>query len=154
MLRLPEGEHALPEVTFFLDRNLGAVVVPRELRALGLSIEVHADHFPASETDDRAWILEVARKGWVILSKDASMASRSGRNRLELEALLSTDAAAFIFSRAEMTALDCVELFCEKAKYVSRLLGSQPRPFIAFINRGGVVRLEPATMKRVPVRLK
>lgn len=52
--------------TFFTDRDLGHEV-PDALRAAGLSVEPHDDHF-GPRTLDTEWLREVGRRGWVALT--------------------------------------------------------------------------------------
>ena len=63
---------APPEWVFFTDRDLGAHIFPDHLRAAGLRVERHVDHF-AHDAHDKDWLPEVARQGWVILSSDQRM---------------------------------------------------------------------------------
>ncbi|MGI9179024.1 MAG: hypothetical protein ACR2H9_00720 [Longimicrobiaceae bacterium] len=52
--------------TFFTDRDLGRKF-PAILRAAGLAVERHDDHF-APTTPDEEWITSVAARGWIALS--------------------------------------------------------------------------------------
>lgn len=54
---------------FFVDRNLGRYDFPNYLRAHGLVVHSHDDHFP-QDADDEVWIAEVADRGWIILAAD------------------------------------------------------------------------------------
>ena len=69
-----KAELLLNDSTFFVDRCLGTYV-GLELRASGLLVEFHADHF-ADDTDDQTWISEVGRRGWVVLTKDKAISRR------------------------------------------------------------------------------
>jgi hypothetical protein len=53
---------------YFTDRDLGKQF-PARLREAGLQVERHADHF-APDTPDEAWLPEVGRRGWVVLTHD------------------------------------------------------------------------------------
>ena len=55
--------------TLFLDRSLGRVVVADALRAQGAAVEIHGDHF-RHDTADEVWLTEIARRGWIVLTKD------------------------------------------------------------------------------------
>jgi hypothetical protein len=81
------------EVVFFVDRRLGARVVPDALREADANVEVHGPHFPpdASDTD----ILRlVGARGWALLSKDENVRRRPA----ERQALVEADVAAFILT--------------------------------------------------------
>lgn len=53
---------------FFTDRDLGTRF-PEILRAAGLFVERHADHF-APDTSDEEWLAAVGRRGWVAVTHD------------------------------------------------------------------------------------
>ena len=53
---------------YFTDRALGKKF-PAILRAAGISVEQHADHF-AHDTPDDEWLPVVAKRGWVALTHD------------------------------------------------------------------------------------
>lgn len=54
---------------FFADRNLGVNIFPAILRAEGITVHLHQDHFP-QDAADVVWMPEVARRGWPIISPD------------------------------------------------------------------------------------
>jgi hypothetical protein len=68
----------LASLTFFLDHQIGRFQVAAALRAAGARVEVHLDHF-AGDTADIEWIPEVARRDWVLITKDQNIR----RNPLE-----------------------------------------------------------------------
>jgi hypothetical protein len=53
---------------YFTDRDLGKKF-PEILRAAGLSVERHADHFQ-HDTPDEVWLREIGKKGWVAVTHD------------------------------------------------------------------------------------
>ncbi len=55
-------------VVFFTDRDLGHQF-PAILRAAGLRVERHTDHF-AHDCPDDEWLAEAARRGWVAITHD------------------------------------------------------------------------------------
>jgi hypothetical protein len=68
----------LASLTFFLDHQIGRYVVAEALRAAGAKVEVHLDHF-AGDAADVDWIPEIARRNWVLITKDQNIR----RNPLE-----------------------------------------------------------------------
>ena len=54
--------------TYFTDRDLGKRF-GEILKAGGLTIERHADHF-APNTPDEDWLAEVGKRGWIALTHD------------------------------------------------------------------------------------
>jgi len=72
------------ELIFWVDRCLGAHVVPGRLRDAGVSIRTYLDLYPDDpEVPDARWIPEVAAHGWIILTKDQAIS----RNLAELAVL-------------------------------------------------------------------
>jgi hypothetical protein len=62
-----------PEPTFFVDRDLGRRF-PEALRAAGLRIEIHDEHFQgATKPPDHEWLQLVAERGWIAVSHDAQI---------------------------------------------------------------------------------
>jgi hypothetical protein len=56
---------------YFLDRNLGSVFLPKQLRQAGLDITVHDDVYPATERDP--WIFyDQGKRGFIIVTSDTS----------------------------------------------------------------------------------
>lgn len=53
---------------FFTDRDLGKRF-PQILRAAGLHVERHADHFPPGCSDE-AWLAHIGKLGWVAITHD------------------------------------------------------------------------------------
>jgi hypothetical protein len=73
---MPSGANAarrdaqrLASLTFFLDHQIGRYQVAEMLRAAGAKVEVHLDHF-LGDMPDIEWIPEVARRRWVLITKD------------------------------------------------------------------------------------
>ncbi len=58
-------------MTFFVDANLDGPTFAEPLRAAGIALELHRDHF-ARDADDTLWIPEVAKRGWVAVTNDKS----------------------------------------------------------------------------------
>lgn len=55
-------------LVYFTDRDLGKKF-PEILRAAGLLVERHADHFE-HDTPDEVWLREIGGKGWVAVTHD------------------------------------------------------------------------------------
>jgi hypothetical protein len=76
-----------PELTWFVDRALGRGAIPTALRALGVPVELHDDHF-AQDAQDVEWIPRVSARRWAILTKDRNIK----HNTLEIDTVLSSKA--------------------------------------------------------------
>ena len=55
--------------TFFLDRALQSYALRDALKDLGARVQMHRDHFE-EDAEDIDWLPIVARREWVILTKD------------------------------------------------------------------------------------
>jgi hypothetical protein len=136
-----------PSLTFFVDRSLGARDVPDALRAAGVLVEIHDDHF-APDTPDTVWLAEVGARGWVVLTKD----SRIRRHPLELQSLLAADVAAFMLTATDLTGADMGRLLVTAMPRLTALVRSRARPFIATISRQGQVTIIQGGARRGGVR--
>lgn len=142
---MPRSTDAL--LTFFVDRSLGAHDVPDALRAAGVRVEIHDDHF-APDTPDTAWLVEVGARGWVVLTKD----SRIRRHPLELQALLGANVAAFMVTATDLTGADMGRLLAAAIPKLTSLVRSRARPFIATVSRQGQVTIIQGGERRGGIR--
>jgi hypothetical protein len=124
-----------PEPVFFSDENLGRRVFPERLRAAGVRLEIHLDHF-AQGTEDEDWLGEVGKRDWVLLTLDA----RLRYNRLERDAIMEHGLAAFVVVGGQSHA-DKAETFLKARNRILRFLQKNRPPFIAKIYAGGKVEL-------------
>ena len=133
---------------FFADRNLGVKIFPAILRAEGIVVHLHQDHFP-QDAADVDWMPEVARRGWPILSPDI----RISRDRLEVEAIMTSGAAVFCLAGGHLTAEEKAHNVLRCLPQISSILERTPRPFIAKVYQPN--RDDPADVKtrRVEVKL-
>lgn len=122
------------DVIFFLDRNMGTKIFPRELTLAGLRIELHDTHFP-QDASDSEWLQVVGAKGWVVITCDR----RIKYNKVEWASLLSNKVRAFVFTSGNLTAVEMASAFLKSRRKVLRILSKTPGPFIATISRAGVV---------------
>src|SRR6185503_18836949 len=95
----------LASLTFFLDHQIGRYQVADILRKAGAKTEVHLDHF-AGDTPDIAWIPEVARRDWVLITKDQNIR----RNPLERTAYKDAKLRGFVATGKDMNATELGEL--------------------------------------------
>jgi hypothetical protein len=119
------------ELVFFTDRDLGHQF-PERLRASGIRVERHDDHF-GPQTPDAEWIREIGRRGWVAVSRDA----RIRYSPLALSILMTSGARLFVLV-GKVTASEAAELFLQWHEHIERLLRKENQPFIAKIRRDGV----------------
>ena len=119
------------EVTYFTDRDVGRKL-PESLKASGLVVEAHDDHFDPL-TPDEEWLAEVAKRGWLAITRDA----RIRYSPLALRVLMQTGARLFVLV-GNLTTAECAELIVSKRKQIESLAASEPNAFIAKIRRDGV----------------
>lgn len=123
-------------LTLFIDRALGAEVVPSALIAAGAAVERHQDHF-ADDTEDRVWIADVTGRGWAILTKD----KRIRRNQLERETLEKAGAAAFILTAGDISGADMASAFVRAFPRIKKVVEKYTRPVIATVGASGGVSI-------------
>jgi hypothetical protein len=129
------------EPVFFLDRSLGRKIVAEKMRAHGLHVEIHVDHFPKTEREpeanDETWLREVGKRGWVILSKDQHL----HRNQIEISGLLGSGAPSFVLTAGTMGGDQMAETFIKAMPAIRRFLDRFEPPFLAKISATGRVSL-------------
>lgn len=118
---------------FFLDRALESYDVRDVLKAMGARVEMHRDHFK-EDADDVEWLPTIARRGWVILSKDQF-------NYLERLAIKHAKGRAFLLVRGELIGKDQAAIIGKALPEILRTLDLTKPPFIAKIYRDGSVHL-------------
>jgi hypothetical protein len=131
-------------VEFFADRNLGARRFPAILRAAGVTLDVHQDHFP-QDALDVVWMPDVASRGWIILSPDIRIA----RDRLEVHAIMTSGASVFCLSGAGTARRRTRRRTSSAARVVERT----PPPFIAKVYRPNPDDPSDTRTRRVDVKL-
>lgn len=122
----------LASLTFFLDHQIGRYQVAEILRAAGAKIEVHLDHFPG-DMPDVEWIPEVARRDWVLITKDQNIR----RNPLERAAYRAAKLRGFVATGKDMNATELGELLVRCLSGMVRRTAGRPGPLLFTISRGG-----------------
>ena len=124
------------DVTLFLDRSLGGVIVAQALREAGQTVEVHDDHFPQDAPDEQ-WLPEITRRGWIGLTKDNAIRKR------KLQRLMAARCGArlFVITGGEMAGIDIADTLLALASRICKVAVSEPAPFIATIQASGRVHL-------------
>lgn len=132
----------------FTDRNLGARRFPEALRAAGVVVHTHQEHF-AQDAPDTEWVPEVARRGWPILSPNLRIA----RDRLEVAAVMTSGAAMFCLSGGHTTAEAQAANVIRCLPAIERILATVARPFIAKIYQPSADDPGDTRTRRVEVKL-
>jgi hypothetical protein len=136
-----EGSSPSENPIFFLDRCLGRYEVAKALRGIGVAVEVYSDRYPGTdrqrEVSDREWLAEVGALGRVVLSKDKNIR----RNQIELAALLSSGAPAFVLTAGSIKGEEMGRSFVAAMPKIRRFLRRFKPPFVATVSRSGAVQI-------------
>ena len=119
------------ELVFFTDRDLGRQF-PESLRAAGVRVERHDDHF-GPDTLDEEWIGEIGRRGWIAVTRDA----RIRYSPLALSVLIEFGTQLFVLV-GKLTTVEAAETFLKWRERIIETVVSERGPFIAKIRRDGV----------------
>jgi predicted nuclease of predicted toxin-antitoxin system len=123
-----------------VDRCLGKTVA-KTLRAAGALIEVHDDNF-AQDSSDETWIPVVARRGWVILTKDKNIRRPGG----ERETVLTAAARIFTLCSGNMRGADMAALFVRHLMDMERVADALEPPFVAVVGHDGIHIVYPPVL--------
>jgi predicted nuclease of predicted toxin-antitoxin system len=133
-LNLPSPPEPL---VFFVDRSLGRHVIPDALRAAGVQVELHDDHFP-QDAQDQIWLAEAGKRGWIVLTKDKHLRYRA----IETNALMSAKVRAFVLTaRGDLSGAEIGQIFVKALATMRKLCATVSPPFVAHVSRGGSVSI-------------
>jgi len=140
-LRKPSAASSLSRephspLTFFIDRCLGDRALADALRAHGLMVQIHKEHFPP-DAPDVEWLRAVGRRRWIVLTKDKMLRHRE----TEIAALRDASVRVFILTAGNLRAVDMAEAFIRALPRMKRLLEKMRGGFIAKVTRAGNVEL-------------
>jgi hypothetical protein len=121
---------------FFVDRSLGRTVVPNALRAVGEHVVAHDDCF-AQNTPDADWLVEVGKRGLVVLAKDKALR----RTELELRAILNANVACFSLGRGDLDGASMASAFIAALPNIKRVLRRDDTPIVASVSKSGALRV-------------
>jgi hypothetical protein len=137
---MPSGANAaqrnaarLASLTFFLDHQIGRYHVAEALRAAGARVEVHLDHF-AGDMPDVDWIPEVARRNWVLVTKDQNIR----RNPMERNAYEAAKLRGFVVTGKDMSGAELGELLVRCLPGMVRRVSGTIGPSLFTISRLGI----------------
>jgi hypothetical protein len=127
----------LPHV--FVDRSLGALQVPRLLRAAGIKLTTMREHYGeevGQSVDDVDWLIEIADREWIGFCKDAAIK----RNEAERETVIARGARLFVVPRADVSAAEVAARFTNNLAAITRA-AAEPGPFIYSVQLTRIQRL-------------
>jgi hypothetical protein len=113
---------------YFTDRDLGKRFA-EILRAGGLAVKRHADHF-APDTADEAWLEEIGKRGWIALTHDRRIRYKPN----ERDAVMRHGVALLVIVGAAPFP-DLARAFVATLPRIEHFLARQKPPFIAKVYR-------------------
>jgi hypothetical protein len=125
-------------VVFFTDRDLG-LQFPAILRAAGIDVERHTDHF-APDCPDDEWLGEVANRGWIGLTHDRRIRYKPN----EIAAIVRHNASLLVVI-GDAPYHDLARSFVKTMPRVLAFVATHRPPFI-----GKVYRPSPAELAKNP----
>jgi hypothetical protein len=140
--RPPEGQ-LLPiyRETIFVDRSLGASIVPNALRAKGLTVVTMREHYgevAGARTADVEWIADVGDRGWIAFHKDDNIR----RKAEEIAAVDAHSLRMFVITNASLTGDAMAQRYLDNLARISRA-ARRPGPFIYGVYDDELKRLHP-----------
>jgi hypothetical protein len=117
------------------NRCLRNKLIVETLRAVGVSVEIHDDHF-GKNTQDIDWIPEISRRGWIIFTKDA----RIGKNQIERLVVANARVRMFVLVSQNLSGADMANIFVTAIPTMEKFIAHNLAPFIAKIDRDGKVK--------------
>jgi hypothetical protein len=122
-------------VVYFTDRDLG-IQFPKILRAAGLTVERHADHF-AHDARDEDWLAAAGTKGWVALTHN----SRIRYIPNEKEAVVAYGVRLLVIV-GKLPYPTLAHSFVSTRVRVEAFLARHEPPFIAKVHRASPAELD------------
>jgi hypothetical protein len=125
------GESAGSGLRFFLDRGLGAIVVPGALRAAGWALETMDERYGADQSQnirDTQWVEEATLAGDVLLCKDLAIA----QNPLEAQAVYMTSARVFALSNAAITDKSMAQWYLDNEARIVKTALRAKGPYVTW----------------------
>jgi hypothetical protein len=113
---------------YFTDRDLGRRF-PEILRAGGLTVERHADHFEP-DTPDEEWLEAIGKRGWIALTHDARIRYKPN----ERDAVMLRGVALLVIV-GKAPYPDLAHAFLATLPRIERFLARHEPPFIAKVYR-------------------
>jgi hypothetical protein len=127
------------DLRFFVDRGLGARIVPTLLRAAGWRLTTMDERYGVRGSEsvaDTDWISDAAGRGEVMLCKDLAIA----RNQLEAEAVYAYDARVFSLANANMTAREAAACLLSHADGIVATARRAAGPYVVSVSTQGLRR--------------
>jgi hypothetical protein len=128
---------------FFVDRSLGAHIVPDALKATGWRIETMDERYGVDESQkvrDVDWVREASLRGEAILCKDKAIAAVP----LEAQTVYMHDARVFAIGDARITGMEIAERLIRNQDRIFRWVSMKTGPFVCSVGVKSLKRLRIA----------
>ena len=125
---------------FFVDRSLGRLRVPSELRAAGWTLRTHAEVYPDRDeiVADVEWLELCGQEGWAVLSKDRRIRYRPA----EIAAIRRFGVKAFVITSGNLTAKEQAARLVANAAAIEAACADRG-PFVYSVQASRIVRIFP-----------
>lgn len=130
---------------FFIDRGMGAHLVPEGLRTAGWHVTTMTERYSTAVSEilaDVDWIREASELGEAILTKD----TRIARVPVEAAVVVNCDAKVFAMASSRITGAEMLRRLLHNQDAIHRWAQRTPPPFVASIYENRIARLKLATL--------
>jgi PIN like domain len=97
---------------------------------------LHKDVFDDPETPDYIWVPEVARRGWIVITKDAALLT----NPKQLMAWYRSKARVFVFTGGNASGARMTEAIMKALRRMERIIAGAEPPFLVAVHLNGTIR--------------
>jgi hypothetical protein len=125
----------LQNTVFFIDRCVGKQSIAAPLRAAGLHVELHDDHFPQGAKDEE-WLPVVGERGWLVITRD----DRIRYHSLEAAAARNAGVGMLVVVSKNLTGPQTAEILLKAMERIRRFLKKHQPPFMVKIYRDGSIK--------------
>lgn len=126
---------------YFTDRDLGKKF-PEILRAAGITVERHADHF-APTTRDEEWLAKVGERGWVALTHDQQIRYKPNERAAVIE-----NGVVLLVLVGHTTTIELADDFVRSRSLIERFVARSTAPYIAKLHRPSPAELRKNVLAR------
>jgi hypothetical protein len=125
---------------FFIDRSLGDIVVPRQLREAGFTLHTMREVYGArgEDVEDVEWLRRCGEEGWVALTKDKRIRYRAA----ERDAVLAHGVRQFVITSGNLTGPQQAGRFVDNRQRIVAAC-AVAGPFIYVVHANRIEKLYP-----------
>lgn len=133
--------HSQPQPEFFVDRSLGRIQVPRDLRVVGWRVRTHFEVFGVRDEDvaDTEWLEMCGQEDLPVLSKDRRLRYRPQ----EIAAIRRHRVKAFVLTQGSLRAVEQVQRL-ERNRAAIEAACTEIGPFVYAVHKDRIVRVFPS----------